>query len=196
MTVKLFRGSSGIPVSNQQCNNIRMSDPRMSEPTQKSSDLKSLLTWIIGGTLVSIWLYGAYHAYSGHGLGDAAWSLLIPPYGLYMAMEANSGHAEEKAAELAERHRSSVTQWCYQQDITNSKRANLNETQKEVFCSCVSQMFVEQAPPDLVIDKRAADYDEKRVLEILNKAGGSCLGSAIYLGRRDQPEPATPAPDM
>jgi hypothetical protein len=173
-----------------------MSEPHTSGPAQKSGDLKSLLIWVTSGALVSVWLYGAYHAYSGHGLGDAALSLLIPPYGLYMAAEANSGHAEDKTAERAERIRADVTQWCIRQDITNSARANLNETQKEVFCSCVSQMFVETAPPDLVVNERAAGYDEQRILAILNKSGGSCLSSAIYLGGGRQSGPATPAPDM
>ena len=145
------------------------------------SNLDSALLWAINGAIVSIWLYGAAHAFSVHDQLKGALSLAIPPYGLYMAWEKSFGHRPDKTELKAALLRPIVNEWCYRQSLTNNRKDNLDEEQKEIFCSCVAEMFVEVVPPDLRLDSQRSEQDSRHIQTILNRIGGSCLSSARYL---------------
>jgi hypothetical protein len=158
----------------------------------KSGDLKSLVLWMFNGALVSIWLYGAWHAYESHELSTAGLALVLPPYGLYLAMEAGFGHStttpEAQAAANAEQFLDTVSAWCYRQPMT----ARLNEAQRDVYCACVSEMFAEDFPADLSLDPNSDQHNQSRINARIHRVGGSCMSSVVYLGRGPEPEKSPP----
>jgi len=65
------------------------------------NDNPSVLKWMLGGILLTSWLYGSWHAFTMHGLPTALAGLLIPPYGIYLASEAQYGHSQPPGIDLA-----------------------------------------------------------------------------------------------
>jgi hypothetical protein len=146
----------------------------------RSGSLKSLALWVSSGVLASVWLYGAWHAYEAHKLVTAGLALVIPPFGMYMAVEADSGHgaAEARAAEQIKRIVGTVNAWCYEQPST----LRLNEVQQDIYCDCVAQMFIDDFPVDLSLDPDSEKHNPLRINTRLGNARGSCMSSVVYLG--------------
>ena len=145
----------------------------------KSAGLKSLALWMFYCAFASVWIYGIWHTYTAHRTSAAVLALFFPPYGLYMAMESDTGHADANRASNRKGLLNAATEWCYQHPQTS----RLNEAQQQVFCACFAEMFVDDLPPDLSFDPASPNYDISRINARIGNVAGSCMSSARYLGR-------------
>lgn len=115
---------------------------------QRDKILNNPLAWVVGGALITTWLFGVFHSYRGHGLTQAAAALLLPPYGLYMAVEESVAHSKggEPAfslpvGELIEQNAAA----CRESDNFRDQ-SGLSVEQFAVFCSCIWRFVFENYP--------------------------------------------------
>ena len=148
---------------------------------------------MIGGALISTWLLGVIHAYGTHSPVSAAAAVILPPYGLYMAVEQIIGHADagpgpasesSTVSALPANAKGGYLDQCLQKRAM-SDQLSLGETQNEVFCTCSAQMLSERVPEDE--DKYVAKYGENspEFMALRRDVSESCLTSARSVGSRD-----------
>jgi hypothetical protein len=142
--------------------------------------------WVVGGGLVSIWLFGILHAYEVHDRSAAILAAVIPPYGLYMTLEASFAEHPELTSPGAGdpsivRSTLDLRNRCLS-DSKSREMLKFSEPQYEVFCLCISD-FVGEIYTDSeteyvnVHGENSPEFRKKSQDSIQN-----CLASARYLG--------------
>lgn len=116
--------------------------------------LNNPLVWIVGGGLIALWIYGAYHAYKDHEVSHAAAALFLPPYGLYMAAEQSFGHSVGSVADRSPAFSLPVAEMieanaasCRESESWR-RRTDLTEEQFAAFCTCIWKFVIDNFPPD------------------------------------------------
>jgi hypothetical protein len=131
------------------------------------------LVWVNGGIFISCWLFGAYHAWQDHTADQALMAAVLPPYGIWMAIEYELEHRGAIDWE-------SRAQNCRENDAVRL-RSGLPREQYGIWCDCTWQMVAESP----VWSKRRfwlGNRRDSREFEALVKyARGSCFSSARYL---------------
>ena len=112
--------------------------------------LNNPLVWILGGALITSWIYGVFHTYQDHQGTQTVAALLFPPYGLYMAAEQSFGHAANlredfslPVSEMIERNAALCKESAaWQRDL------GLNDEQFAEFCTCSWTYIIDNFPVD------------------------------------------------
>ena len=136
------------------------------------------LAWIVVGTLLALWGYGVFHAYSAHDRKTLILAVVLPPYGMYMAApEWHGDEAEMQMTRSKELTAEEVVQYC-KEDQDQRARTGLTQTQYDVFCDCTWAIVFE------TMDGYTGDEARRnQVLNaVLNQASQNCMASAQYLG--------------
>jgi hypothetical protein len=154
--------------------------------------LDSPWTWVIGGALVSTWLLGIVHAYGAHSRAGAAVALVLPPYGLYMAVEQMAAHPDANEASdapivdvLSANAEGGYLDQCLQRRVV-SDQLSLGESQNAVFCTCSAQMLAEG------VSEAERNYIERHgenspeFMALRREVSESCLVSARSVGSLDE----------
>jgi hypothetical protein len=156
-----------------------------------SKILDSPWAWVIGGILISTWLLGVIHAYSSHSRFSAAGAVIVPPYGLYMALEQMAAHPDagptpvsSTADALPVDAEGGYLDQCLQKRVM-SDQLSLGEIQNQVFCTCSAQMLADGIPAGE--DEYVAKYGENspEFMTLRRTVSESCLDSARAVGALD-----------
>jgi hypothetical protein len=147
--------------------------------------LKNPLVWILGGALITSWLFGSLHAFQAHGTTSAAISLLVPPYGVYMALEQEIGHErqspEEMMAPNRERDIAALAKRCSDQTEAR-ERSGLSQDAYDMWCMCTFRMAMDNLPEGENEYVAQNGRNSPQFAPILAQAQNSCFSSAHYLG--------------
>jgi hypothetical protein len=147
--------------------------------------------WVVGGILVSTWLLGVIHAWSAHSRISAVGALLLPPYGLYLAVEQMNAHpitgpASEAsmAGGLPANAEGGYFEQCLEKRVV-SDQLNFSDTQNEVFCSCSAEMLSAKIPAGE--DAYIAEHGENSpaFMVLRQSVTESCFDSARSVGAPD-----------
>ncbi len=151
-------------------------------PKLPNKDLRSAILWMFGGVLFVSWLYGSWHAFTRHGLTTALTGFLIPPYGIYLAGEAEHGHPQASKVDLTTPHGQQIAIAAMNNNcLANNEhrqRSGLAERQYREFCRCVAYSTVEilQQPRPDNIDSDSQAYKQK-----IARGEQSCWSTAKYI---------------
>ena len=156
--------------------------------------IESPWTWVIGGALVSTWLLGVVHAYGAHSRIGAAAALVLPPYGLYMAVEqmvahpnANSEGTDAPGADvLSANVDGGYLDQCLQKRVV-SDQLSLGEKQNEVFCTCSAQMLSERVSEGEHEYVEIHGENSPEFMALRREVSESCLVTARTVGSPDAP---------
>ena len=140
--------------------------------------MDSPIIWVVLGTLLALWGYGVFHAYMVHGRVGTILSVVVPPYGIYMAATDWHGHsAEMQMGERREISPAEVVEYC-KADQRQREQTGLTQPQYEVYCDCTFEIVFETMG--------AYEGDEAKrnqiLNSVLNQASQNCMASARYLG--------------
>jgi len=136
------------------------------------------VTWVVLGTLLALWGYGIFHAYTAHERMTTILSVVLPPYGIYMAATDYHGHpAEVQMGERRELSPAEVVEYCKANEEQRAQ-TGLTQPQYEVYCECTFEIVFETMG--------AYQGDEAKrdqfLNAVLNQASQNCIASARYLG--------------
>lgn len=150
----------------------------MAEPKARRKLADNPVAWVVLGTLLALWGYGIFHAYSEHDRNTLILAVVLPPYGIYMAApDWHGDEAEMQVTRSRELSPEEVVQYC-KDDQEQRARTGLTQTQYEVFCDCTWAIVFETMD--------AFDGDEAKRTQVLNaalnRASQNCMASAQYLG--------------
>jgi hypothetical protein len=147
--------------------------------------------WLVGGILVSTWLLGVIHAYTAHSQVSAAGALIIPPYGLYMAVEQMAAHPDAISESdtamtdaLPSNEDVGYIEQCLQKRVV-SDQLSLGEKQNEVFCICSGQMLADELPEGEGEYVAEHGKNSPAFMALRRRVSESCLNSARAVGVRD-----------
>jgi len=140
-----------------------------------------------GGALIVSWLFGVWHAWSAHSPASAAFALLIPPYGIYLASEQSFGHEARRPDLAAGEIAPAVAERLMAQCMRDGRRRfALNETQLDVFCACTVQSVVGEIPAGMFVQGEMTGEQLAALVAMTERAAESCRATARYMGRPKQ----------
>ena len=147
---------------------------------RRNDVLNNPLLWVIGGALLSTWLYGVFHTYTTHDAGRALTALLLPPYGLYMAVEQSLAHSASAGA-LSSLPVADVVQEnaaACRGSETVQQQLGLGDHQFATFCTCVWQYFMDNYPAgeNDYVDQYGKNSPELEAVK--KRAANTCLITA------------------
>lgn len=151
---------------------------------QREKILNNPLTWVIGGALISSWLFGVLHTFRAHGMTQAVIALVLPPYGVYMLAEQSISHSDSADVaprvtvdELIEKN---VT--ACRSSIELKLQAGFSDEQMAVFCRCVWRLVIENFPAgeNEYVDEYGKNSPELERLK--GNAMSTCVVSAAAAG--------------
>ncbi len=147
------------------------------------SPSRRLLTWAARIILLVAWLFGSWHTAGTRGQGYAIAALLIPPYGIYIAVEAMIREAQRQPrridpAQLVD----TMTRRCVQAE-PNVWTEKLNAVQKEEYCLCVARAMVGDIQQDVASGKRGQQRASTERTRRNQRIRMSCQSSAQFFGR-------------
>ena len=142
-----------------------------------------LLTWAARATLLVAWLFGSWHAAGTRGQGHAVTALIIPPYGIYIAVDALIRESRRQPrrldpAQLIE----SITRRCVQAE-PNVWTETLNAVQKEEYCLCVARAMVGDIQQDIASGRTGQQRASAERIRRNQRIRMSCQSSARFFGR-------------
>lgn len=142
--------------------------------------LNNPLVWVIGGVLISSWLFGAFHAYRDHGTAQGIGALIFPPYGVFMLAEQSVSHTDAGAdptrmsvAELIDKNAAAC-----RSSADLKQQFGFSDDQAAVFCQCIWRLVIENFPPgeNEYVDEHGKNSPELERLKV--NATSACLTSA------------------
>lgn len=160
----------------------------------RQAALNNPLVWVLGGALAATWLYGAYHAWQSHDGGVAVTALLLPPYGIYMAVEQELGHPDAGAAKVQRGARVMSAQQLCREDAETFEKTGLSREQYDVWCDCSWQMIADGFTPAEAAYLKENQQNSPGFQRLMKQARESCYSTARYLGAPAQPGPVEPNP--
>ncbi|HHQ13657.1 MAG TPA: hypothetical protein ENK16_01395 [Chromatiales bacterium] len=141
------------------------------------------LTWAARIILLVAWLFGSWHAAGTRGQGYAITAFLIPPYGIYIAVDTLIRESRRQPrrlnpAQLVE----SITRRCNQAE-PNVWTEKLNAVQKEEYCLCVARAMVGDIQQAIASGRTGQQRTSAERTRRNQRIRLSCQSSAQFFGR-------------
>ncbi len=147
--------------------------------------LRNPLAWMFGGALVVSWLFGSWHAFAAHGAAQAGIALLVPPYGVYMAVEQEYGHARDGTGVRVAGDREADIAVLVARCNANAEaqeKSGLSKRAYDVWCACTMRMALDNLPDGENEYVAKHGRNSPQFAPIIKHARATCYESAKFLG--------------